>query len=345
MGENSPQGAMYEAFMSTAFTASAYRNPVIGWMSDLQYITRGDLEAYYRQHYGPNNAVALLVGDVRFSEVKKLAEKYFGSMKPMPGSPPVVTTDPPQNGERRVMLKRDAKPTLAVGYHVPTAPHPDSYALEMLSAILSDGRTSRFYKGVYEAQGLTREAPSVWMGPGSRLDPLFSISADPKEPHTLADVEAAIHAEIERLKSEPPTARELERVCNQREAQLVRALGSNIGLAFAIGFAEAVRGDWRTVLTDLERLKAVTPEDVSRVAAKYLVEENRTVAWLMEDASGAEGEREEKLDLAELMTWVRTLPADEQRELMVQFQSLDEAGREKLVMALFERMKAAKGRS
>ena len=342
MSENSPNDMMYETFMATAFEASAYGNPILGWMSDLRYITRGDLENYYRQHYGPNNAVALLAGDVRLEDVKRLAEKYFGPVKRTPATAPVLTADAPQRGERRVVLKEDAKPSLAIGYHIPKAPHPDSYALDMLASVLSNGRTSRFYKNVHEAQGLTREAPEMDTGPGSRLDPLLSISADPKEPHTLAEVEAAIYAEVERIKNEPPAARELERVVNQREAQLVRSLGSNIGLAFAIGWAEAVRGNWRTVLTDLERLKAVTPEDVSRVAAKYLTEENRTVVWLVEKASDQE-EAGGQPDIQELMEWVRTLPAEEQQELMVQFQSLDEAGRERLVMALFERMKAAKG--
>lgn len=347
MGENSPSDVMYETFVATAFEASAYGNPVVGFMSDLPYITRGDLEDYYRQHYGPNNAVVLLAGDVRLDDVKRLAQKYFAPLKRGPGIVPVVTADPPQKGERRVVLKEDAKPSLAIGYHVPKAPHPDSYALDMLASILSGGRTSRFYKGVHEAQGLTRDAPEVWTGPGSRLDPLFSISADPREPHTLADVETAIYAEIDRLKSEPPVMKELERVWNQREAELVRSLGSNIGLAFTIGAAEAVRGDWRTVLTDLERLKAVTPEDVSRVAAKYLTEENRTVVWLVEQASAEEGAGDEGPDIAALMEWVRTLPPEEQQELMMQFQSLDEKGREQLVMALFERMKAAtaKGKS
>jgi predicted Zn-dependent peptidase len=342
MGENSPEDVMYDTFMSTAFSASAYGNPIVGWMSDLSNITRGDLENYYRQHYGPNNAIALLAGDVRFEEVKKLAQKYFGPLERGPASVPVVTADPPQKGERRVVLKEDAKPSLGIGYHIPKAPHPDSYALDMLASILSRGRTSRLYKEIHEAQALTRETPEVWSGPGSRLDPLFSIWADPRDPHTLEEVESAIYAVIDRIKSEPPEMKELERVWNQREAELVRSLGSNIGLAFSIGEAEAVRGDWRTVLTDLERLKAVTPEDVSRVAAKYLTEENRTVVWLVEEAS-EEGAAEGEPDIAELMEWVRTLPSEDQQALMMQFQSLDEKGRETLIQALFERMKAAKG--
>jgi len=343
MGENSPDDVMYETFLATAFDASAYANPVVGWMSDIKYITRADLEAYYRRHYVPNNAIALLAGDVSFDEVQRLARKYFGPLKRGPESAPIVTADSPQRGERRVVLKEDAKPSLAIGYRVPKAPHPDSYAVEMLAAILSDGRTSRFYRDVHE-QGLTREAPQIWIGPGSRLDPLFGISADPKEPHTLGELEAAVYGEIERIKAEPPAPRELERIVNQREAQLVRSLGSNIGLAFTIAGAEAIRGDWRTVLSDLERLKAVTPEDVSRAAARYLTEENRTVVWRVEEVREGEGE-ERAPDLGELMEWVRTLPPEEQQELMVQFQSLDQKGREALVLSLFERMKAAKGKS
>ncbi len=214
----------------------------------------------------------------------------------------------------------------------------------MLAAILSNGRTSRFYTSIYEEQGLTRSAPDIWIGPGRRLDPLFLVSAEPKEPHTLEEVEAAIFAELERVKNEPVTSRELERVLNQMDAQLVRSMGSNIGLAFTLAMTLSSRGDWRAVMIDMERRREVTPEDIMHVAETYFTEENRTVGWLVETASEAdEGEGEEEIDFRTLMQWAQTLPEEEQKELMLKFQTMSEGEREAFAKQLWERMKAEQG--
>ena len=338
MSQNEPEDVLYYAFMSTAYTASMYGAPVLGYESDVRMITRNDLQEYFDSHYAPNNAVAIFSGDVTAEQVERLAKKYFGRVPRGEDLPALTTQEPKQQGERRVIVKQDAKPTLMIGYHIPTTPHPDSYPLEALQSILSGGRTSRFYRSIYEEQGLTRDAPSAWSGPGMRLDPLLVIDADPKDPHTLAEVEAAILAELERIKTEPVEMRELERVWNQNEAMLVRALGSNVGLAFRVGMYAAMRDDWRALMDDLERLKQVTPEDIMRVANKYLTEENRTVAWLVE-TEGDEVEAGEEIDFGALMQWAQTLPEAEQRELMTKFQTLDEKGREVLAKQLWERMK------
>ncbi|HYW68534.1 MAG TPA: pitrilysin family protein, partial [bacterium] len=344
MSLNDPGDVLYYSFLSTAYTASMYGVPVLGWASDISMVTRQDLQDYFDTNYAPNNAVGFFAGDVDPDELKKQAEKYFGKIDRGPDLPELITREPKQQGERRVVVKQDAKPSLMIGYHVPANPHPDSYALTALQSILSSGRTSRFYKDIYEEQGLTREAPGAWMGPGDRLDPLFTISADPKDPHTLAEVEAAIMAELERAKTEPVGMRELERVWNQNEAELVRAMGSNMGLAFRVGFYAAMRGDWRALMTDMERMKQVTPEDIMRVAEKYFTEENRTVAWLVETES-ENGESEEEIDFREIMVWAQTLPEAEQMELMQKFQTLDDAGRQALAQELWDRMKAEQEKS
>ena len=341
MSENEPEDALYEAFMATAYTASQYGVPVLGWMSDLKMVTRDDLRDYFDAHYAPNNAVGFFAGDADPAEVKRLAEEYFGPIPRGEELPVLTTKEPMQQGERRIVVKKDASPTLLMGFHVPAPPHPDSYALDALSSILAGGRTSRFYRGIYEEQGLTREAPSVWTGPGEKLDPLFTIQADPKEPHTLEDVEAAILAELDNFKTEPVSMAELERVWNQDEASLVYALGSNIGLAFRVGLYASQRGDWRELLVDMERLKQVTPEDIMRVARDYFTEENRTVGWLVETASENGEEREEEIDPRAIMMWAQTaLSPEEQQELMNKFTTLDEAGRQALIEELWERMKA-----
>jgi predicted Zn-dependent peptidase len=340
MGENDPEEVLWDAFMATAYTASPYGVPIVGWMSDLKTLTRADLQDYYDRYYRPNNAMGVFVGDVDVADVEELARKYFGPIERGPDLPALTTREPKQQGERRVVVKQDAKPSLMIGYHIPTMPHPDAYPLRAAEAILSEGRTSRFYKRIYEEKGLTRRAPTVDVEPGTRLDPLFVINADPKAPHTLEEVEAAVLEELEHLKTEPVTMRELERLWNADEAELVRYLGSNVGLAFTVGLHAATRGDWRSFLTDMERLKMVTPDDIMRVASEYFTEENRTVGWLVETAG--EGEKEEKIDFAEIMAWAQTLPEAERSELMTRFQSLDEAGREALVLELWERMRAEK---
>ena len=345
MSENEPEDVLYEAFMSTAYSACPYKNPILGWMSDIEHTTRQDLADYYRARYGPNNATAIVVGDIDFDDVRDLARKYFGSIERGEDLPYVTTDEPKQQGERRLVVRQDAKPTLMIGYHIPRAPHPDSFVLEVMDAVLSQGRVSRFYRHIYEEKGLTRGAPSSWIGPGNMLDPLFMLGADPQSPHTLEEVEAALLEELEILKDEPVSMRELERIWNSNDAELVRAMQSNYGIAFNVGFYHVMRGDWRLIYDDMERMRQVTPEDIMRVAQTYFTEENRTVGWLVETESDEGEGDEDEIDLQELMMWVQTLPQEERQDLMNRFMSLDEQGREALAVELWERMQAEKGRS
>ncbi|MDI6809069.1 MAG: pitrilysin family protein [Candidatus Eisenbacteria bacterium] len=279
LGENDPDEALYEPFMATAFTAHPYGVPVVGWMSDLRHIDRTQMEAQYRRYYNPTNAVAALVGDIKFDEARALAEKYFSRLPAQPKPPEVITQEPEQKGERRLTVQADAGPQLMMGFHIPTVPHPDAYALTVLAEVLARGRTSRLYQSIFEKQQLTLSGPNVWTGPGERYDHLFVISAEPQEPHTLKEVEDALWKEIDNIKASPPTQRELERLKNQLDANLIRSLGSNPGLAFRLGDAAANRGDWRAILSDREKLLGVTPADVQRVAKKYLTHENVTVGY------------------------------------------------------------------
>ncbi len=342
MSENEPEDVLDEMFMATAYTACMYGSPVLGWMTDLENITRQDLMDYFNTYYCARNATGIVVGDVDFDDVREMAERYFGDVPKGRPLPDITDIEPAQQGERRLVVKLDAKPTLTIGYHMPKAPHPDYYALEVLSSILSQGRTSRFYTSIYDEQGLTRRAPYAYIGPGNRLDPIFQVGADPKEPHTLEEVEAAIYDELERIKIEGVTGREIQRVWNQSDAELVRALGSNMGLAFRVGFYAALRGDWRELLKDMERSKQVTPEDIKRVAETYFTEDNRTVGWLVETetAGGDEG----GIDMRELMGWVMmNLSEDEQRDLMMRFQSATPDEQQAMAMALWERMQESQG--
>ncbi|MGD9402156.1 MAG: pitrilysin family protein [bacterium] len=341
LGENDPDSELWDVFAATAFQASPYGRPVVGWMSDIEMMTRQEVEAYFKQYYAPNNATAMLVGDIDPAEVEMLAKKYFGRIRAQTPPPAVVTVEPEQKGERRVVLEFDASPKLLIGYHVPVAPHPDAYALEVLMAVLGQGRTSRFYKKIYEELELTSSPPGVGAEPGSKLPNLLAIVAEPRHPHTTEEVEQAIYEEIEVIKQEPPTERELQRLRNRIDAQMVRSLGSNYGIAFQLGFSELIRGSWRTYLEDMERVKAVTPEEVSAVAAKYLTPSNRTVATLVkiEKEEGEEDEME-GIDIQALIQWVRTLPEEEQKEIFMRFQSMTPEEREELGKQLWQRMQA-----
>ena len=286
--ENDPDFQLYEPFMATAFMAHPYGCPVIGWMSDLRHLDRAQMEAHYQRYYNPSNAVAALVGDLDFKEVKAQAEKYFSRIPPQPKPPEVVTREPEQRGERRLAVEADAGPQLMMGFHVPAFPHPDAYPLEAMQAVLASGRTSRFYQSIFEKQQLTRDPPSAWIGPGSRYDGLFVITAEPQDPHSLKEVEEAIWAEIDRLKASPPTEREAERLKNRLDADLIRSLDSNPGLAFQLGHAALIRGDWRAILWDREKLFALKPQDIQRVAKQYFTRENVTVGYRIKKAKAAE---------------------------------------------------------
>ncbi len=343
LGENDPDNVLGEALLAASFEASPYRRPVVGWMSDIQSITRQELIAYHERFYAPNNALAILVGDIYPEDVKRLARRYFSRIPPQQPPEPIETIEPEQRGERRVTIEFDAEPEVMIAYHVPVAPHPDSYPIGALISILGLGRTSRLYKRIYEELELTSAPPYVFTEPGEKLDNLVIIQAKPRHPHTTEEVEAAIYDVIEELKKEPPTDREMQRIRNRLDANMVRTLGSNWGLAFNLGLYATIRGDWRAYLEDIEKTKAVEAQDVSRVARKYLTQQNRTVATLVKvEKEAKEGEQPQGLDLRALMQWIQELPEDERQQIFQRFQSMSTEERKAYARELMERMKAEK---
>jgi len=190
------------------------------------------------------------------------------------------------------VVEQDAEPQLLIGYHKPTLPHHDDFVFDVIDSILSRGRTSHLYTKLVKELKLAASV-NTWQGdPGARYDNLFVVEATPRSPHTSAEVEAAIYEEIERLKTEPVSERELQKVRNQIRGDFVRRLNSNFGLAMQLAYFQAVAGDWRYVLQAMREYDKVTAEDVQRVASKYLVGENRTVATIVRKPSApTEGER------------------------------------------------------
>ncbi len=345
LGENDPDDALGEAFYSVAFTASPYNWPVVGWMSDLQTIDRKELKRYHDIYYAPNNAIGIVVGDVSVEQVKKLAEKYFGSIPAGPEPPRVETREPEQKGERRIVIEHTANPKLMIGFHKPIYPDPDAVAIDVLESILGGGRTSRLYKSVYEEQQLTAEEPRVSNSPGERYENLMVIEAKPRAPHTLGEVEKAILDEVEKIRKEPVTDRELQRVKNQLDADMIRSLASNLGIAFQVALGQLYYGDFHANFRSFERIKKVTAEDVMRVANRYLTGKNRTVGWRVQIEEQKKEGGEEEIDQKLLMQYIQSLPQEERMAIFQKFQSMrSEAEQEAFGKELWERAKAAQGK-
>ncbi|MBD0305632.1 MAG: insulinase family protein [Nitrospiraceae bacterium] len=279
--EDSPSGLLYEAFTAAAFQAHPYGFPTIGWSSDIQSLTPAETEQFFRTYYGPANAVVAIVGDINPPDVIALIERTFGAIAATPPPPSVVTIEPTQRGERRVEVEFDAEPVVLIGYHKPALGHPDDYVFDVIDSVLSEGRTSRLYTRLVRETRVAASVDTISSFPGSRAPNLFVISATPLAPHTTRDVETAVEQELDRLKTEPVTAPELEKVLNNLDAELLRSLRSNSGLASQLAFFQTIAKDWRYLLTARDRIAAVSPEDIQRVAGQYLVRSNRTVASLV----------------------------------------------------------------
>ncbi len=279
--EDDPTNALWEEVQAAAFKAHPYGNPVIGWMNDIRKLKRADLQAFYKTYYAPNNAVVVVVGDFERAKLLPKIEKAFGSIPRGPDPPAVRSVEPPQDGERRVILTRDdAKlPSITAAYHVPNLTNADSYALDVLELILAGGKSAQLYRHLVYEKELALNAGAFY----SRVsvDPdLFAVYCTLAPGKTVEEMEAALAAEIEQLQTRLVSARELQKAKNQIEASFIFSKDSIFTLARQLAANEMVAG-WRSVNTYLPGIRAVTREDIQRVARKYLTPENRTVGILM----------------------------------------------------------------
>jgi predicted Zn-dependent peptidase len=268
---------LYEALSATAHWVSPYRWDAIGWGSDIENYSRADMMEYFQTYYHPSNAIACVVGDVDPEEVFALCEKYFGAIPAGPEPPPVFTDDAPQKGERRAEVEFDANPMAMIGWHMPQMGHPDVAPLDVLSDILSRGRTSRFHKNLLEPK-LGRASAFVSIG---RYPDLFVCRVTPMGDYTIDEVIDAALSEIEKLKTEPVAQWEIDKVRSQSDADFIRSLNSNNGIAYRLANYEAIAGDWHYMIDYRTAYKSVTPDDIMRVARKYLTKSNRTVVTLV----------------------------------------------------------------
>jgi len=274
-----PESKLWETFVASSFLTHPYGQPTIGWTSDIEGLTRTKAEQFFHSYYAPNNAIVAIVGDIDTKAVISLVDRYFGAITPGKPLPPVTAEEPKQGGERRIELIAEAEPTLIIGYHKPAIMEADDYVFDVITMILGSGRTSRFYKKLVIEKQIATDV-GAFDAPGSRYPNLFVISANPRTPHTIGEVEEAIQGELDLLKSEPVAERDLQRILNKIEYEEARRMGTNGGLARNLTEYEAVTGSWRYMTEYRGKVQKVTPADIQRVAAQYFTRENRTVGFI-----------------------------------------------------------------
>jgi len=286
--ENSPEAKLFEQLVGTAFIAHPYQI-FWEWQSEENNLSREDLRNFFGTYYIPQNITVAIVGDVNLAEVKQLAQRYFGNMPRGEDFEPIYTREPEQPGERRVEVSFEANPMISIAYHKTAFDSPNEPAFNVIERLLGHGRTSRLFKSLVLDRQLCMDV-SVYTFPGSALGDVHAgilcIDAYPKEGTTALEVEQAIYEEIDKLKDQPVVEEELIKIKNNIDAGIVWASYSNLGLAGYLARAQALAGDWQYLLNMRDNLKAVTAEDIQRIAQKYLTRENRTVATLIPREKG-----------------------------------------------------------
>jgi zinc protease len=278
--DNDNGGLLDEQLWATAFIAHPYQWPVLGWMSDIEHWTIDDLKRHFAMGYSPSNATMVVVGDVTPEEIFQLCEKTIEPISSHAPPPPVTTVEPPQLGERRLVVHKPAElPLLMIAYHVPQTNHPDFYALNILRTILFQGESSRMYQRLVDKDQIALDV-------SSSVEPAFDptiaiIVAQPKQGIDPVKCEKAIYEELERVKLSTIADQELEKAKNIRLMEFYHQVRTINGRANTIGTYEVFEGDYKKLFDAAKNYAAVTKEDVQRVAKTYFGANNRTVASLL----------------------------------------------------------------
>ena len=285
--ESSPTGRLFSEWIAACYEAHPYGKDIIGYASDLKRITREDAMNFRKKYYvGPNITIAL-VGDVKFEDVKRMADKYFSSVPGGEDPPPLRTVEPRHDAEVRVVREEEAQPVVLIAYHIPGGGHPDWYAADILSDVIGSGRTSRLYKRLVKQDKIAAQTGASAGFIGDKYPTLLVVQAFVAQGATPESVEAAIYEELDRVSREGPTPEELKKIKTRAQAGFIRAMRSNSGLAEELATHEEKWGDWRKLFDYLEDLEKVTPADVKRVAAETFRPGNRVVGILRHPQSAA----------------------------------------------------------
>ncbi len=283
--EDDNSSLMSELLYSSAYMAHPYSWPVLGWRSDIENWRQEDVEAFFRSWYTPNNAVMVICGAFDRETLLPLLESTVGSLPAREIPRGVVTQEPPQRGERRAELRKEAgMGSLFIGWHVPATAHPDLRVMELVNLVLTRGESSRLYRRLVDRDQLALWAQGFT---DSNFDPgLYQIFVQSREGVEGPRVEAALFDEIDRLKTVPLAAQDLTKAKNMLIAGFYEDMATISGRAQALGSFELFHGGWRNVFEAVRAYEAITPEDVMRVARETFTAENRTVVTLIPTAPG-----------------------------------------------------------
>ncbi len=294
--EDSPDGVLYEAFLAEAFQQHPYGRPLIGAPEEIESYTATAAQGIFDVFYHPNRAVLVLVGDLEPERDLAVIRKYFGFVPEGPVVRADIAAEPEQEAERRVRVPYAAEPQLVVGFHKPTYPERDAYALDVLDYVLGRGRTSRLYRELVTRQQLATDVSTSAATPGIRYANLFTVELQPRAPHTPKELEAALYRELTKV-AEGVTDAELTRAKTLLRADVLRSFESGSGLAATLAYNELFAGGWEKLFDDLDTYDTVTAAEVEAAAERIFKPKNRTVATLVtqnaEAGSGASTGTEE----------------------------------------------------
>ncbi len=272
-----PIGRLLEQFNAAAFEAHPYHRPTVGWMSDLNSFSATDAEHFFHEYYVPSNMVVAVAGDVNASTAMPILEKYFARLPARSKPDETTTVEPPQNSERRVELKEQTQPLYLEGYHRPGYLSKDDAVYDAITDLMSDGRTSRLYRALVRDKKIAAYSAGFTGLPGIKYPHLFAFYAFPLPGHSTQEVADAIHAEIQRLKTEDISDAELKMIKTRAKANLIRGLADNEGLATNLATYQTRYGDWRELFRSVDRIENVTKADIRRVANATFNDTNRTI--------------------------------------------------------------------
>jgi predicted Zn-dependent peptidase len=261
-------------------------------MSDLNSFSATDAKEFFDKYYVPSNMVVAVAGDVNAARDMPILEKYFSRLPTRPQPDETTTTEPPQNSERKVVLKEQAQPLYLEGYHRPDYRTKDDAVYDAITDLMSEGRTSRLYRALVRDKKIASFSAGFTGLPGIKYPHLFAFYAFPLPGHTTQEMADAIHAEIDRLKKEDISDDELKMIKTRTKANLIRSLADNEGLATNLASNQTRYGDWRELFRSVDRIDQVTKADIRRVANETFVDTNRTVGIIETAGGGKQGMRD-----------------------------------------------------
>ena len=275
----SDEGTLFEKFLLHSFEASPYRYPVIGFRNDIEGLTRNDLQDYYFEHYIPRNMVVAIVGGFDPEETKKVLAKYFGGIPNRGRTESIALDEPLRRAKIKIKISSKEQPSIFMGIQKPKLPSIDDTCFDVIEQVLTGGETSRLVKALVK-KGLASDVSTYNGLPGSRLDNLFIISANPVKPNTNQALEDIIWKEIDLLKKDGITKEELDQTVRVLKKSILSSLETDAGAASVLSTYEILAGDWKYVFKNLEVLQGLSSEQIKECAGKYLVRENATTAYL-----------------------------------------------------------------